>query len=159
MIPFTIAVSLSLSIHIELLYRSRSWRFINWGVEVGGFVSRPHSPGFYIIGQNDVLTSKTCKRCILSFEIISALERGRSWGSSICSKTGSLVPTLPSCSAAKLCSRCSIFSSAFCNCCEALLSSSLQQIKNQQIASCSIECSHKIPYFPVLESHIHLDPP
>jgi hypothetical protein len=42
MVPFTISVGLPLLIYIELLWRSR--RFKNIGV--GGFVYRPHIPGF-----------------------------------------------------------------------------------------------------------------
>jgi hypothetical protein len=43
MIPFTILVGLPLLIHIELLWRSQSQKFKNWGVRVGGFVYWLHS--------------------------------------------------------------------------------------------------------------------
>jgi hypothetical protein len=45
MIPCTILVGLPLLIHIELLWRSVSQRFKNWGVGVRGFAYQLHCPG------------------------------------------------------------------------------------------------------------------
>jgi hypothetical protein len=45
-IASTISVGLPLLIHVELLWRSLSWRFKNWGVGIKGFVYWLHSPGW-----------------------------------------------------------------------------------------------------------------
>jgi hypothetical protein len=77
MIPFTVLVSLPLWIHIELLWKSQSQRFKNWGVRVGGSVYRLHCRGsawFLVLSQFHTLFilggQKTWTRCIFIYSVM-----------------------------------------------------------------------------------------